>query len=105
MLLTVPATAFYFTFYQSLRASIDKSRLIPEWSTPLAAGPIARSATVLLSAPLELVRTRVQARAADIGRSDATVAIIRNVVRSEGFTGLFRGVWPTLWRDVPFSMR
>lgn len=87
-----------------MRHSIESRQLVPEWSTPLVAGPIARTTTVLLSAPLELVRTRVQARVAGKAGSDTIRAVWRDVVRSEGVGGLFRGVWPTLWRDVPFSM-
>ena len=78
--------------------------VVPDWSTPLLAGPIARTTTVMLSAPLELVRTRVQARAAGKAGSDTIRGVWNDVLRTEGTAGLFRGVWPTLWRDVPFSM-
>jgi hypothetical protein len=57
---------------------------------------------VLLTAPLELVRTNVQSRAKS-SVTDGTFALLRHVVRTEGLRGLHRGVLPTLWRDVPFS--
>jgi hypothetical protein len=94
----------YFTFYQALRHSLEDLRIVPDWSTPLFAGPVARTTTVLLSAPLELVRTRVQARAAGEAGSDTIRGVWRDVLRTDGAAGLFRGVLPTLWRDVPFSM-
>ena len=104
MMLTVPATAFTS---RSIRACAVRSA-IASWSLTLvdavdcwtdsSHGDSAAECAVGAGAH------EVQARAAD-GRSDATVAMIRNVVRSEGVSGLFRGVWPTLWRDVPFSMR
>jgi solute carrier family 25 protein 39/40 len=63
---------------------------------------VARTGTVLLTAPLELVRTNVQSRAKS-SVTDGTFALLRHVVRTEGVRGLHRGVLPTLWRDVPFS--
>lgn len=104
--LTVPATAFYFTFYQTLKEQLEQSRWVgTAWTqfVPLIAGPISRTGTVLLTAPLELARTNVQSRAKSAVVSDGTFALLRHIVRTEGVRGLHRGVLPTLWRDVPFS--
>ncbi len=104
--LTVPATAFYFTFYQTLKETMEQSRWVGSslaQFVPLVAGPISRTGTVLLTAPLELARTNVQSRAKSAVVSDGTLALLRHVVRTEGVRGLHRGVLPTLWRDVPFS--
>ena len=108
LVMTVPATAFYFTTYQTLKLHLEK-RLVPDdalWSVPLVAGPIARAATVLLSSPLELARTNLQTRvrSRDAPRgSDDMLSLLRSIARTGGVRGLLAGVWPTLWRDVPFS--
>jgi hypothetical protein len=95
----------YFTFYQTLKENLEQSTQpgsTVSRCVPLVAGPVARTGTVLLTAPLELVRTNVQSRAKS-SVSDGTFALLRHVVRTEGLRGLHRGVLPTLWRDVPFS--
>lgn len=75
----------------------------------LLAGALARSISATLVTPLELIRTRLQASS----RSQATLSsILRGLwvemrttsLRSgSGPLILWRGLTPTLWRDVPFS--
>ncbi|OAJ36658.1 hypothetical protein BDEG_20809 [Batrachochytrium dendrobatidis JEL423] len=56
------------------------------------------SATVI--SPIELVRTRMQAGDSSMRE---TMQGISNHIKSNGLQSLFRGLLPTLWRDVPFS--
>ncbi|GAK62465.1 mitochondrial carrier [Moesziomyces antarcticus] len=75
----------------------------------LLAGALARSISATLVTPLELIRTRLQASS----RSQASLtSILRGLwvemrTTSIGAGGgpliLWRGLTPTLWRDVPFS--
>ncbi|PWZ02802.1 mitochondrial carrier, partial [Testicularia cyperi] len=75
----------------------------------LLAGALARAISATLVTPLELIRTRLQASS----RSQASLtSILRGLwvemrttsVRSGGGPLiLWRGLTPTLWRDVPFS--
>lgn len=75
----------------------------------LLAGALARGISATLVTPLELIRTRLQASS----RSQATLSsILRGLwvemrTTSLGSGGgpsiLWRGLTPTLWRDVPFS--
>lgn len=75
----------------------------------LLAGALARGISATLVTPLELIRTRLQASS----RSQATLSsILRGLwveMRTTSLrTGggpliLWRGLTPTLWRDVPFS--
>ncbi|KAA8494571.1 Solute carrier family 25 member 40 [Porphyridium purpureum] len=108
MMLAVPTTGVYFTLYEymmSLHANAsrqDGSSSTGKATVALLAGMTARSITATLAAPLELARTRAQANSAN---SDAARALsyIRAVWRSDGARALFRGLGPTLVRDVPFS--
>lgn len=75
----------------------------------LLAGALARSISATLVTPLELIRTRLQASS----RSQADLrSILRGLFVEMRTTSLragggplilWRGLTPTLWRDVPFS--
>jgi solute carrier family 25, member 39/40 len=86
------------------------------WLFPLFAGGSARFISSTVTAPLELMRTRQAAAVGNGGlrdRSHVGIATQRNgsiyhefrtIIRNEGgIWTLFRGLRPTLWRDVPFS--
>lgn len=49
----------YLPLYDALLSELQQRQV--GWSAPLWAGTAARTATVLCTAPLELVRTRLQA--------------------------------------------
>jgi hypothetical protein len=51
--------------------------------------------------PIELMRTRMQAEQAL--RRQGMVGGAVALVRREGYGALWKGLYPTLWRDVPFS--
>ncbi|GMT20867.1 hypothetical protein PFISCL1PPCAC_12164 [Pristionchus fissidentatus] len=115
LVMAVPLTAFYFSAYDCLlarireladarrrrRAGADAPRSTLEaLAPPMIAGTVARSASVTLVAPLEVVRTKMQSehmRLPEIG------AAVRATAASHGWRGLYLGLVPTLWRDVPFS--
>jgi solute carrier family 25 protein 39/40 len=69
---------------------------------PLIAGSVARTAVVSVFSPLELLRTRLQSVPSDCSTMDVVKATLR-VTREQGWLSLWRGLLPTLWRDVPFS--
>ena len=105
LVMAVPSTALYFTAYDEL-----KLRLEGRWGdqgatggipvAALTAGALARTAAATVISPLELIRTKMQSRASTLG----IWASIRADVRQHGGVGgLWRGLGPTLLRDVPFS--
>ena len=101
LLMTVPANVIYFTAYEHIRMAV-----VSDWrgSEALAPVPAAAGAKLLAStatAPLELMRTRMQADRALA--HEGIVGGARALVRREGVAALFKGLGPTLWRDVPFS--
>jgi solute carrier family 25, member 39/40 len=74
--------------------------------TPLVAGITARSLVTSLVSPLELIRTNLQSTPISPDRPHtlrSVLASIQELVRINGVRHLWRGLGPTLWRDVPFS--
>lgn len=105
-LIGVPSSTFYMLTYDQLH----RTWLPPlsPWPslTPMFAGIVARSLISSVASPLELIRTNLQSTpmSADTPNTLRSVlADIRGVARENGVRSLWRGVGPTLWRDVPFS--
>lgn len=74
--------------------------------TPLLAGIAARTLVSTFASPLELLRTTLQSTPANPLRPHTFSTVLsatRMLVASDGPTALWRGLVPTLWRDVPFS--
>eukprot|EP00736_Rhodelphis_marinus_P011132 Rmarinus@m.11558 len=100
MVWNVPASGLYFGIYENLRSCIymrTKGTAMEDYA-PMSAGVIARSVAVYVAAPMDLIRTVVQADpAARVG------PFLRKVVAERGVRSLWAGIYPTLLRDVPFS--
>ncbi|KAJ1969288.1 Carrier protein, mitochondrial, partial [Dimargaris xerosporica] len=104
LVMSVPTTVIYFVGYDLLRDKIgqrfhDQPNL--DVYSPFVAGATARALSATVISPLELVRTRMQSSA-----SHNLPVVLRGVatmVQSLGVWSLWRGLAPTLWRDVPFS--
>ncbi|CAE8610929.1 unnamed protein product [Polarella glacialis] len=61
MLIAVPANVIYFASYEMLRDWLQAEQRVPACCAPVIAGGAARAAAVTACAPLEVVRTRIQA--------------------------------------------
>ncbi|KAJ2405596.1 Carrier protein, mitochondrial [Coemansia sp. RSA 2531] len=102
-----PSTVIYFVGYDYLRQWMGKQMrkhdalAAYEKYASLFAGCIARTAAASAISPIELVRTRMQLSAT---HDFATVMRgISTEINNGGLRTLWRGLVPTLWRDVPFS--
>ena len=105
LVMSVPLTVIYYTAYDKLKFMLGFSPDATNATAviaPMVAGCIARTVSVTVIAPLELVRTKLQSR--NNYRYSQLFPIIRNAVRQEGILSLWRGLSPMLLRDVPFSM-
>jgi len=105
LVMGVPNTIIYFYSYEELASKL-RHRYPTEASVPAVAGASARFVASLSTAPFELLRTQQAARVATSQAGHNNIGMIaefRNMIRSDGFLSLFRGVYPTLLRDVPFS--
>nr|KAF6309289.1 solute carrier family 25 member 39 [Pipistrellus kuhlii] len=100
LVMTVPATAIYFTAYDQLKAFLCGRALISDFYAPMVAGALARLGTVTVISPLELVRTKLQAQHVSYRELGACV---RTSVAQGGWRSLWLGWGPTALRDVPFS--
>ena len=105
--MAVPGNVIYFAGYDWLRTSkLSPIRgKISDAYAPLVAGSSARVLAALFVSPIELFRTRMQATHSQSAAVNfrETLSGIREMVGSQGYHTLWRGLTLTLWRDVPFS--
>ncbi|GAA5865332.1 hypothetical protein JCM8547_005057 [Rhodosporidiobolus lusitaniae] len=66
-------------------------------AVPLVAGAASRTVVAALLSPFELLRTQLQAQSASSRRG------LLELVKELRWSTAWRGLGPTLWRDVPFS--
>ncbi|XP_077563737.1 mitochondrial glutathione transporter SLC25A40-like [Haemaphysalis longicornis] len=101
LVMAVPATVIYFTAYDQFREFLCKH--MPGHNTVWAgtlSGGLARVFSASVISPLEMVRTKMQSQKLsylEIGQA------VKSLVRTKGVLSLYRGLGPTLLRDVPFS--
>ncbi|EGF84114.1 hypothetical protein BATDEDRAFT_21867 [Batrachochytrium dendrobatidis JAM81] len=102
LIMSIPSTTVYYIGYDFLREAFGRhmSHMGIEAYAPLVAGALARIISATVISPIELVRTRMQAGDSSMRE---TMQGISNHIKSNGLQSLFRGLLPTLWRDVPFS--
>lgn len=102
LVMAVPATVVYFTLYDQLRHKFhlwSGSYEQPIW-VPMLAGSGARVLAVTVISPLELVRTKMQSKR--LSYLELGIGV-KQLVETKGIFSLWRGLGPTLLRDVPFS--
>jgi solute carrier family 25 protein 39/40 len=102
----VPSTTSYMLTYDHLLNVVLPPLLPSQALVPVSAGIIARSTITIVASPLELIRTNLQSTplSSDSPHTLRSVLTsVRALVRDQGVKYLWRGVGPTLWRDVPFS--
>ena len=87
----------YISFVDVLQGlTTDKSA-----TTAFMCGAGARAAACVLSLPLTVTKTRLEALKAHEYRN--TASAVRHILRTERIPGLYRGMSATLARDVPSS--
>lgn len=127
LILSVPTTVVYFVSYEQLKVAILKKidhkegKTIPFW-VPLVSGSSARTVSATVVSPLELIRTKMQStKLSYLGRQNQPkyymkimyfwnffqfaeiTEALKILIRQDGILGLWKGLVPTLLRDVPFS--
>lgn len=130
LVMSVPGQVVYMVGYDSLRRTAFDSA--PAWAqrgagrpattspqdgerpplrasyvtaVPLLAGALSRTVVAVLLSPLELVRTQIQSHvpsSSSTGQPQPR-ASLATLLRDLKWSNAWRGLTPTLWRDVPFS--
>jgi len=107
LVIAIPSQTAYMLTYDSLLHALPNTLPTSTHAAiPLLAGILARTTISTVASPLELVRTRLQSTPLSPTTPHtlrSTLLSIRTMVRADGVRSLWRGLAPTLWRDVPFS--
>ncbi|KAH8102606.1 mitochondrial carrier [Cristinia sonorae] len=105
LLIGVPSSTCYMLTYDHL-LRVVLPPLLPTTLVPLTAGILARTFITSIASPLELIRTNLQSTPPSPDNPHTLRSVLTsvgNMARTRGVTHLWRGLGPTLWRDVPFS--
>ncbi|KAI8622702.1 solute carrier family 25 member 40-like protein [Chytriomyces sp. MP71] len=100
-----PSTVLYYIGYEEIRNKL-MSTLSPgqaQLYAPILAGSLARAGTTIAISPLELIRTRMQAGTGSETSLRGVLGQVGGMVKTAGVVSLWRGLGPTLLRDIPFS--
>ncbi|XP_060927247.1 calcium-binding mitochondrial carrier protein SCaMC-2-A [Limanda limanda] len=106
MLGVIPYAGIDLAIYETLKNSyIEKygaNSTDPGVLVLLGCGTVSSTCGQLASYPLALVRTRMQAQAATEGGQKVTMTgLFRQILKSEGPTGLYRGLAPNFLKVIP----
>ncbi|KAL0580389.1 Carrier protein, mitochondrial [Marasmius crinis-equi] len=105
LVIGVPSSTIYMLTYDHL-LNVTLPPLLSSSLVPLSAGIVARSLISTVASPLELIRTNLQSTPVSAGQPHTLRSVLTSIyglARSQGPLSLWRGLGPTLWRDVPFS--
>ncbi|XP_054628380.1 calcium-binding mitochondrial carrier protein SCaMC-2-A [Dunckerocampus dactyliophorus] len=104
MLGIIPYAGIDLAVYETL-----KNRYLQQYGTTdpgvvvlLACGTVSSTCGQLASYPLALIRTRMQAQAANGGSQQATMTgLFKQILQAEGPSGLYRGLAPNFLKVIP----
>jgi len=103
LLRDVPGSAAYFGVYEWMKREIIKMQGTESGQlSPIAvltAGGLAGMANWIVSIPPDVLKSRFQTSAP--GRYNGLYDVFKDLVREEGYSGLFRGLRPALIRAFP----
>ena len=102
LMMAVPATVIYYTFYDQLKVIFGFKPQQNNFLAPAIAGSLSRTIAVACVTPLELLRTKIQSR--QNYHYHQLWRVIQVSIHNEGVLSLWRGLFPTILRDVPFSV-
>ncbi|KAF8642396.1 hypothetical protein AX16_009664 [Volvariella volvacea WC 439] len=106
LLIGVPSSTSYILTYDHLLNVVLPPAIPSKALVPLVSGILARTFITSVMSPLELIRTNLQSTPLSPDNPHTLRSVltsVRALVHKQGIRCLWRGLGPTLWRDVPFS--
>ena len=100
LIMSLPNTVIYFTTYEQLKCMMGYKQTNMNPFIPGLSGGLARICAVIVTSPLELIRTKKMS--AQLSYTDL-LDTLKKLIARDGILSLWRGFVPTLWRDLPFS--
>jgi hypothetical protein len=102
-----PTNCFHLTLRQLFGGSAAAKEYLyklndynaASWSQNFVASIAGASASLLVSAPLDVIKTRIQNR--NFENPESGFRIISNMMKHEGFTSFFKGLTPKLLMTGP----
>ncbi|XP_076170051.1 short Calcium-binding Mitochondrial Carrier isoform X2 [Ptiloglossa arizonensis] len=92
--------AVYETLKNRYLRTHDKNEQPPFWIL-LLCGTASSTAGQVCSYPLALVRTRLQADLSSDKIPNTTIGVLKDIIRKEGYRGLYRGLTPNFLKVAP----
>ncbi|KAI9292495.1 mitochondrial carnitine/acylcarnitine translocase [Neoconidiobolus thromboides FSU 785] len=96
LLRDIPGSMAYFTIYEVLKKELagnDKNSILPI----IVAGGVAGMANWALAMPFDVLKSRIQTQETSLGIKTT----FNQLVKAEGYRGLYRGLAPALLRAFP----
>lgn len=102
LVMAIPATVIYFSCYEICRKKLGYHGGLEgsDWWKPMIAGASARTLCVTVISPIEMIRTKLQSEQLSYNQ---IWKFLGQSIKTGGVTMLWKGLGPTLLRDVPFS--
>ena len=97
----VPQTVIYFTAYDHLKLQFGYVQGETNVVASLCAGAVGRVFAVMAVSPMEMARTKLQSK--KTLRYSQLLRLVMDSIQREGVLSMWRGIGPTILRDVPFS--
>ncbi|CAF1303251.1 unnamed protein product [Rotaria sordida] len=98
---SIPTVIIYFTSYMKAKQLLGYNERSPNPILPVIAGACSRIVAVTAVSPFELIRTKMQSEKVP---NRQLFHLFRTSLAEEGPRVLWKGLLPTIWRDIPFSM-
>eukprot|EP01080_Neovahlkampfia_damariscottae_P007218 gene7218-11534_t len=99
LMMQLPSTVFYYTLYDKTKIEFSKNEYTRNEFVPLFSGIIARSITTSITSPFDFIKTQIQSST----KNTSIKEIISTTIKENGLRSIWKGMSPTLLRDVPFS--
>ncbi len=100
----VPQTMLYFNLFDYGRELLSVKSGLSSMAIAMLSGSFARMSVSLVTAPLDLLRTRIQAMTVKNKAVSSSLAHLSMEIRRDGPRRLWNGIGITLARDISFSL-